>query len=77
MEDRTMPRFLIGAAFLFAAIITAHAATSGTAPSQIKAQKHPYKAVIHRAARRTRSTGGYDQNHGAYDPWYWDPSYGQ
>jgi hypothetical protein len=73
-----MPRFLITAAFLLAAIITAHAATSDTAPRQIKAQKHSHTALIHRTApRRTKSTGGYDQNHGAYDPWYWDWSYGQ
>jgi hypothetical protein len=73
-----MNRFLITAAFLFATIITAHAATSVTVHRQIKAHKHPQTAVVHRAApRRTKPTGGYDQNHGAYDPWYWDSSYGR
>jgi hypothetical protein len=76
MED-TMTRLLISVAFLFAIIVTAHAAASGTAHRQIKAHKHPQTAVIHRAApHRAKSTGGYDQNHGAYDPWYWDWSYG-
>jgi hypothetical protein len=65
-------------ALLFATIVTAHAATPGAARGQIKAQKHPHGAAIHHAApHRTKPASGYDQNHGAYDPWYWDPSYGQ
>jgi hypothetical protein len=78
MEDKAMNRFLIAAAFLFATIFTAQAATSGTAHRQIDAQKHPQTAIVRDAApRRTKSSGGYDQNRGAYDPWYWDWSYGR
>jgi len=73
-----MTRFLIGAAIVLATIITAHAATSGRGHRQTKAHKHPRAMVVPRAAPlRTKPIGGYDQNHGAYDPWYWDPSYGR
>ena len=73
-----MHRLLIGTAFLFATIIAANAATPATAQRQIKAPKHSRTTVIHhKTPHRTNTKDGCDQNHGAYDPWYLDSSYGR
>ena len=73
-----MKRLLITATLLVATIAAAHAADTRTTQPQVKAPRHPHTTVVHRAVRRpAQSSGGYDENHGAYDPWYWDPSYGQ
>jgi hypothetical protein len=73
-----MKGFLIVTACLFAAISTAHAAQHDKAHKEVRAQKHAPTAVVrHPVPRPPKPVGGYDQNHGAYDPWYWDPSYGR
>jgi hypothetical protein len=72
-----MKRFLVAAALLFTTVIAACAASPGTGHGQIQIHKHPTAVTHHVTTRPTTSTGGYDQNHGAYDPWYWDWSYEQ